>query len=258
VKLGSEIHLTDGTTVFALGTPGLGFHGSIHPSGLIKVSDNLGFDKRFDLSSPGLLNQARYATEAFVETLLSSMETEPEIDEDVIALVNPHVVERKLFRRTRHRIDLDPFAALRPPGLEFPFVIVEQEAVMTYLQTHDAAPMVMIAPESHRAVFATPGFDSVSFQFNFEDPMEFVRDLPFGDQIMETFQASIEYLRELPREAGIEPLGFIQAQFESLDEDELLADISDVLGGANPPALRRFTTEGFQPIYRDDLGAATQ
>ena len=112
VRLGSEIHRPDGTTIYALGTPGLGFHGSIHPTGLIKISGNLGF----------------------------------------------------------------------------------------------------------------------------------------GDQIVEILEASFEYLSELPEESGIEPLGYVQSQFESLDQEQLLVDIGDLVGGMNPPVLRRFTLEGFEPL----------
>ena len=248
VKLGYEIRLHDGTTILALGAPGLGFHGSIHPSGLIKVSDRFGFDKRLDLRSPELLHEAQYATEAFVEAILASAEAEPEIDEDVIALGNLNFVERRLFRRNRFGIDIDPFAALRPPGLDFPFVFVDQEAIPEYIQTNATGPTVLVGPESHRVVFTTPGFDVFSFEFNFENPTEFVRGFPFGDQIMDTFQASFEYLQDLPEKAGVEPLAYIQTQFDSLDQDKLMADMTVLIGGMKPPALRRFTTEGFQQM----------
>lgn len=229
-----------------MGAPDLGFHGSLHPSGLIKVSDRFGFDKRIDLRSPELLHEARYAAEAFVEGILTSAEDDPEIDEDVIALGNPNFVARRLFRRNRFGIDIDPFAALRPPGLDFPFTFVDQEAIAEYVQTNATVPTVLVAPESHRVVFTTPGFDAVSFEFNIENPMEFVRSFPFGDQIMETFQASIEYLQDLPEKAGVEPLAYIQTQFDSLDQNKLMADITGLIGGMNPPALRRFTAQGFQ------------
>lgn len=248
VKLGYEIRRPDGTTILAPAIPGLGFHGSLHPTGLIKISDNFGFDKRFDLSSPELLARAKPALEAFVEDLIASMEVGLEIDEDVIALLNPELMGRRLFRRTRHGLDIDPFAAIRARGVEFPFLLVEHEAIPEFLRSYATVPTALVAPESHRFLFAADPSNAVSFEFDFEHPMEFVRRFPFGDQIVETLEESIDYLGALPPTAGIEPLGFLRTQFENLDQEQLTADIMDVLGGTGPPALRRFTLKGFQPL----------
>ena len=251
MKLGYEVRRPDGTTILAPAIPGLGLHGSLHPSGLIKISDNLGFDRRLDLRSEELLTSAKPALEAFVEELLASFERGPDIDEDVIALSRPGLAERRLFRTTRFGIDIDPFAALNPPGMEFPFVYVDQEAIPQYLKTAVPAPGIMFAPRSRRVILVTAQPEPLSIAFDLGNPLDFVRRFPFADQIADVIEETLDHFRTLEGAAGIDPFGYLRTQFEKLDQDVLASDFTKAFVGSGLPVFRRFTSEGFRTIGVD-------
>ncbi len=134
VRVGKIIRRPDGTIILVPRIPHSGLHASLHPT-LLKVSDNLGFDQRFDLLP--LVDEREFAMHAveFYEILLAGLEVSPEFDEDLMGFPDPEARFARLARRSKHGIDVDILGGLRSGGLGFPMCMVEEEAAPAYLET---------------------------------------------------------------------------------------------------------------------------
>jgi len=248
IKIGYEIRRPDGTTILTAPIPGWGMHLSFHPSGVIKVSDRFGFERRIDLLSPELLEAAQDALLDFVEDVLDSAEEEPEFDEDLMAFGNFNSFRGRLMRRTAYGLDINPFGAMKAAGFGFPFVLVDPDAVTEYIDTFGSGPTVLIAPKSERVVFAADTSKAMSFEFNFKDPIRFLRRLPIGNEIVRAFTETVGYIENASETLEIDPSEYLATQLRGLDTERFAKDAIAALGTPTEPFIKRFTREGFEPL----------
>lgn len=252
IQIGYEIRRLEGTTIFAVPIPGWGLHVSFHPSGIINVSDHLGFERRIDLNSPEILESAEEMVEYFLEDIIDSMEEDPEFDEDVVAFGNFGGFESRLMRRTPYGLDINPLGAMRTTGPMLPFVFIDQEAVTAFLESRDATPTLLVAPKSER-VFFTDSERSISLKFDLKDPMGIVGRLPLGLELVQAFHDTLSYIKTAPENIGMDPSGYLAAQMAKLDAERLTKEIMKALGApigsmVTRPFATRFTTDGYEPI----------
>ena len=248
IKIGYEIRRPDGTTILTAPIPGWGLHLSFHPSGVIKVSDRFGFERRIDLLSPELLEGAEDALMEFVDDLLDSVEEEPEFDEDLMAFGNFGAFQGRLMRRTMHGLDLNPFGAMKAAGFGFPFVFVDADAVTEYVDAVGTSPTVLIAPKSERVVIVEDASKAMSFEFDFKDPLRFLRRLPIGNEIVQAFTETIGYIQTARETIGIDSADYLAKQMSGLDTEKLAIDALAALGAPTEPFVKRFTRDGFEPL----------
>jgi len=248
IKIGYEIRRPDGTRIFTAPIPGWGFHLSFHPSGVIKVSDRFGFERRIDLQSPELLEGAEDALMEFVDDLLDSAEEEPEFDEDLMAFGNFGAFQGRLMRRTQYGLDINPFGAMKAAGLGFPFVFVDADAVTEFLDTSTSCPTILIAPKSERIVIAEGASNAMSFEFDFKNPMDFVRRIPIGNEIVQAFTETVGYIQKAGETIDIDLGEYLAKQMSGLDTERFAKDAMAALGAPTQPFVKRFTREGFEPL----------
>lgn len=246
IRVGKVIRRPDGTVILVPRIPSTGFHASIHPT-LVKVSDNLGFDRRFNLLP--LVDERELASHAaeFCETLVAGLEVSPEFDEDLFGLLDPEARFARLARRSRHGIDLDILGALRSPGSGFPFFTVEEEAAAAYVETWGERTPFLIGMESGRAYLMPRPNAVAAWEVDWGDVSSILGRMPFVQDIVGAFASVADYLENLEAADGASPWELIEAGFRELDEDRLMADFADALAGFQPPVVRRFTTNGFVP-----------
>jgi len=248
VTLGYTIDMPDGTTILAADVPRLGFHASFHPSGIINVKDNQGFNRRIDFRPQALGRNSVKELIAWADELLESMDSDPEFDEDLLALPNPNAIQPSLLRRSRWGMDIDVFGALRPQRVEFPFFLVEQDAVPKYLATLGEHASILLAPRSKRIALALEPSRIFSFTLDVQKPLDFIRGIPIGEEIVETITASIGYLTTLRDEDESSPASCLEQKFQSLDKNLLVEEALNLVGFRNPPVFLRYTRDGFEPV----------
>lgn len=252
IQIGYEIRRLEGTTIYAAPIPGWGLHISFHPSGVIKVSDGFGFERRIDFNSPEIQEGVEEAVESFLDDFLDSVEQDPEFDEDVVALGNFGSFERRLMRRTPYGLDINPLGALGATGPMLPFVFIDEEAVPTFLESRGTTPTLLVAPKSQR-VFFSDSLHSLSLKLDLRDPIGIVRRLPLGEEFVRAFEDTLSYVRTAPENIGMDPSGYLAAQVAKLDTERLTREIMKAVGAPPGPVMTRplatrFTTDGFEPI----------
>ena len=248
VKVGYEIRRPDGTTILSAPIPGWGLHLSFHPSGIIKISDRFGFERRIDLLSPEILEGAEDALLGFVDDLLDSVEQEPEFDEDLIAFGNFEAFQGRLMRRTAHGVDINPFGAMKSAGFGFPFTFVDADAVWDYIDAFGSSPTILMAPKSDRLVIAQDASNSVSFEFNFKDPLQCLQRLPVGNEIVRVLTETVGYIQNAKETVDVDPGEYLATQIQGLDTEKFAKDAMAALGLPRQPFVKRFTRDGFEPM----------
>lgn len=248
IKIGYEIRRPDGTTILTAPIPRWGLHLSFHPSGVIKVSDRFGFERRIDVLSPEFLEGTEDALSEFVEDFLDSTEDGPEFDEDLIAFGNFGAFQGRVMRRTAYGLDFNPFGATKAAGFGFPFVFVDADAVSEYIDTVGSSPTVLIAPESERMVIAQDASKTMSFEFDFKHPTRFLQRLPLGNEIAQAFTETLGYIENTSETLEIDPSEYLATQLRGLDTERFGRDALAALGAPTQPFIKRFTREGFEPL----------
>ncbi len=134
---------------------------------MVHVSDNQGLGLGFDFLS---LENERELVLEFVgyieEELLDGMEVNPEFDEDLMAFPDPEVRFARLWRRSKHGIDVDILGGLRSGGPGFPMCMVEEEAAPAYLETYGDRAGFLFGVESHRAYLVPQPSSVMSLEFD--------------------------------------------------------------------------------------------
>ncbi len=247
VRVGKIIRRPDGTIILVPRIPHTGLHASLHPT-LVKVSDNLGFDQRFDLLP--LVDEREFAMHAveFYETLLAGLEVSPEFDEDLMGFSDPEARFARLARRSRHGIDLDILGALRSQGGGLPFFQVDEEAAPAYVENYGDRTGFLIGMESGRAYLMPQPSTVIAWEVDWSDVSSILGQMPFAEDIVGAFTSITDYLGNLEEAQGTSPWELIEEGFMELDEERLMADFEAVLSELQPPAMKKFTREGFVPV----------
>lgn len=250
VQIAYHIKSPTGVEIIAADAPALGLHLSVFPNGFVHISDEQGFDERIDFGAIGADRDFENEVLEWAEDILDSADSNPSFDEDLLAMPSPTSIDRSLIRKSPESIDVDPLGILRDSAPQFPFFLVDSEAISQYLTEFGPEARPMFAPKSNRVVFPVDSDVVLSFEFDPRNVWEFVRQFPLGARLVDVLKASLVHLTgtDDPLRAELPP--YLQQRFQSLDAERLRAEIQAVLGTA-VPTVRRYTKRGFEPFRLD-------